>query len=384
MNCRTLMALSGLCLLLSSCMNTQNGIFGRLPVIYEQTAARQRSLEEMLASRPDDSRVQEAMSQYMHTVEQLQKNVRAEAALLMGDTVAVSATPASGYKITAGRISAVRPGVVTTVEIQIPASETPPNDRNAYICFIDEEGEPVAKAEAWYDSDIKAIRLEVPFAINPEGKTVGEDAFAHYDRTMRLRLVSANEYSADSFEGEMPGVLLTVDQTQVPTDSAKNLDTIQLAVTDSVPTAEELPEEMHWDGPVLTSKGIGSVTLGSSLKAMPDHMPGVYDSKKLERQYDEMEEEPMLTASFLRDGKVVMTALGDEQGNMIFLTVELPGIKVNIDGHYFGVGDVLQPIYSLKGVVRDETGAFAATYHGISIAPTPGGLIHTISVGAVW
>ena len=97
-----------------------------------------------------------------------------------------------------------------------------------------------------------------------------------------------------------------------------------------------------------------------------------------------MEEETMLTAVFYQNGQRVMTALGDEQGNLVFLTVEAPNIKIDVNGHYFGVGDPLQPLYLLKGVVIDESGAFAATYHGISIAPTPTGAIHAISIGAVW
>lgn len=382
---QALTAIVGLCLMLGSCMNYQPGIFGRLPELYEQTAANQRALEELLGSGDnDDTSARSAMAAFMQSVKNLQGAAEKEARVLKGTPVPVSASMASGLRPGPAVIADVNPGVVTTVEIRIPLQQPLPAGTPAYICFLDEDGEAVAKSEAWYDNDIKSLRLDIPFAVNPDGVTVPEGTFIHYDRAMQLKFVSALEYQADNYEGVGHGTLLTLEPTEDAADTESVSDTTAaVEIPDSVADSEA-DIEPAWTGPVLTAKGIGALTLGTSLKALPDKMPGVYDSKKLEKQYDEMEEEPMLTATFYTEGKVVMTALGDEQGNMVFLTVESPAIKIDINGHYFGIGDSLQSIYGLKDVVPDETGAFAATYRGISIAPTPTGRIHALSIGAVW
>lgn len=372
-----------LCVLLSSCLNERPGMFGRLPSLYEQTATEQRHLQALLSDGSEsDSEMQDNMASFMQGVKHFEHEVKTEAARLQGQPVIIDASAASGLRPKGATIEKVNPGIITTVVINIPLAETPRQGDIGYLCFLDEDGEPVGKTEAHYDANTHSMRLVIPFAVNPDGETVEEGAFEHYDKAMRLRLVSNSEYMADNFEGEPAGTLLTLNPSAQPADTLARPDTTMLLTPDT--TAQAEPDAPEWNGPVLTAKGIGPVTLGASLKSLPEHLPGVYDSRQLEKQYDEMEEEPMLTATFYFEGEVVMTALGDEQGNLVFLTVESPHIKIEIDGQYFGVGDPLQPIYGLKGVKRDETGAFAATYHGISLAPTPTGEIHTISIGAVW
>lgn len=370
-------------LVLSSCVGEQKGIFGSLPALYEQGASRQRDLEDLLASGDaDDAEAAAAMNDFMNTYTSLEQNIRREGKRLVGQLVKVLTSPASGLKAGAGVISAVTPGAVTIVEIRIPVDKAPKGNK-AYVCFLDDDNELVAKAPAWYDAAAKAVRMDVVFAMNPDGQTVADGAFDHYDQTSQLALVSEKEYNFNSYGDSNEVSLVTEPVMETTTDSLLATDSTQLtAATDSLQTEEE-PEE-KWNGPVLTSHGVEQVRLGASLRALPDRIAGLYDHKRLEKEVDEMEEETMLTAVFYQNGQRVMTALGDEQGNLVFLTVEAPTIKIDVNGHYFGVGDPLQPLYLLKGVVIDESGAFAATYHGISIAPTPTGAIHAISIGAVW
>lgn len=376
----------GICMLLTSCGIQQTGIFGNLPELYEDAAERQRAMEAMLRSgETDDEDARQAMALFMGSVRVLQANVTEEAKNLIGKEFPVTASAASGLQPEHGKITNVRPGVVTTVEINIPVHNQLRAAQPSFLYFLDEDGEIVAKSEAWYDPQKNTLRLDVPFAINPDGHTVEKGAFQHYDSAVKLMLISEQEFRSENFNESLPSTLLSLPPVSIQKDTIATEDTMALiAENDTVDNKNTENEKQKWHGPILSAKGIGPVVLGASLKSLPDHLPGVYSNKRLEKQIDEMEEEPLLTATFYEDGKAVMTALGDEQGNIIFLTVESPNIKIDVQGHYFGVGDSLQPLMRLKGVVPDETGAFAASYHGISIAPTPTGLIHAISIGAVW
>lgn len=381
----SLCAIMALGMLLSSCVSERRGIFGSLPEMYEQAAGQQRDLEELLSSGSvDDREAAEATRAFMQSVKVLENNSRRESKALVGRRISVVASPASGLKVREGKIAAMTPGTVTTVEIQVQVDKAPVGGV-AYFCFLDDENEPVAKATGWYDAKIKAIRLQVPFALNTDGVTAPEGAFNHYDLTHGLALISANEYRRDSYVPAEEAVSqTTLDSVSVMPDTLHLTDTAILTEeTDSLLTQAEEPQE-QWTGPVLNSNGVSEVRLGASIKGLPEHIHGLYDRKKLEKEIDEMEEEALLTATFYLGKQRVMTALGDEQGNIIFLTVEAPTIKIDVDGHFFAVGDKLAPMYELKGVTIDETGAFACTYRGISVSPTPTGRIHSISIGAVW
>lgn len=382
----SLCAIFALGMFLSSCMSERRGIFGCLPEIYEQTASQQRDLEALLASgSADDQEAAQAMHSFMQSVKSLENNVTRESKSLLGRKVSVVASPASGLKVNGGEIAAVSPGTVTTVEIRVPMDKAPVGS-TAYFCFLDDDGEPVAKARGWYDAKARAVRLQVPFAISTDGVTVPEGAFDHYDLTQRLALVSESEYRKDSYVPTEQTIKqpTTVDSGMAQPDTILLDDSAILTIEpDSLP-GEAAEPEPQWVGPVLNSNGVGEVRLGASLKGLPDHIHGLYDRKKLETEIDEMEEEALLTATFYLGKQRVMTALGDEQGNIVFLTVEAPTIKIDVDGHFFAVGDRLAPLYELHGVAIDETGAFACTYRGISVSPTPTGRIHSISIGAVW
>lgn len=381
----SLCAIFALGVFLSSCVSERRGIFGSLPEMYEQTASQQRDLEALLASgSADDQEAAQAMRGFMQSVKTLENNATRESKSLLGRKVSVVASPASGLKANGGEIAAVSPGTVTTVEIRVPMGKAPVGGK-AYFCFLDDDGEPVAKALGWYDAKARAVRLQVPFAISTDGVTVPEGAFDHYDLTQRLALVSESEYRQDSYvPTEQTVKQPAVDSGMMQPDSILLDDSAILAIeADSVLSEAEEPEP-QWVGPVLNSNGVGEVRLGASLKALPDHIHGLYDRKKLETEIDEMEEEALLTATFYLGKQRVMTALGDEQGNIVFLTVEAPTVKIDVDGHFFAVGDRLAPLYELRGVAIDETGAFACTYRGISVSPTPTGHIHSISIGAVW
>lgn len=386
MNRHLLLTLVSVSIMLSSCMNREVGIFGRLPELYEQAASRQRDLELLLrAGKATDIQAQQAMHSYMQYTAEMARHIEQEAKLLTGSDINVTATSASGIHPTSAKITNVRSGIVTIVEISIELAAPSADTSSAYLCFMDEDGEPIAKSEAWYDTSGQRLRIDVPFALNPDGATAPEGTFMLYDKAMRLRIVSPHEYMADNFEGDSSGALLSLPTSLANDTSVQSSDSVLTTETlDSLSNIQPLNDVEIWTGPVLTPKGIGDVHLGASLSSLPSAVNGLYDHKKLDKQYDEMEEEPMLTATFYQDGKIVMTALGDEQGNLIFLTVESPLIKVDIDGHYIGVGDSLQDLLKLKGVAEDESGAFAATYHGVSFAPTPSGKVHAISIGAVW
>lgn len=381
----SLCAIFALGVFLSSCMSERRGIFGSLPEMYEQTASQQRDLEELLASgSADDQEAARAMRDFMQSVKSLENNATRESKSLVGRKVSVVASQASGLRVQGGEIAAVSPGAVTTVEIRVPLDKAPAGGK-AYFCFLDDDGEPVAKALGWYDARTRAVRLQVPFAISTDGVTVPEGAFDHYDLTQRLALVSESEYRQDSYvPTEQTVKEETVDSGAALPDTIQLDDSAILTVEPDSVLAEAEEPEPQWTGPVLNSNGVGEVRLGASLRALPDHIHGLYDRKKLETEIDEMEEEALLTATFYMGKQRVMTALGDEQGNIVFLTVEAPTIKIDVDGHFFAVGDKLAPLYGLRGVSIDETGAFACTYRGISVSPTPTGRIHSISIGAVW
>lgn len=384
-NILKLLALVLAATLLSSCVSQKPGIFGKLPELYRQAASSRQNLEEMLASASlSDDKAALAMHEFSTGLKEIQKQIEKEAETLKGTMVPVSASNACGFKANRAFIELVKPGIVTQVIIKIPAEadSTVMANNQAYLTFTDEDNEPVAKSLAWYDKNAKAIRLEIPFALNDNENAVSPNAFCHYDMAMGIKLVSAAEYNADNSE-QQSSTLLKIEKFDSLNPAAGNNDTSS-ATNSKDSTENQEPEEVAWSGPLLSPKGVGAVTLGAPLTDLPDHMEGVYDHKHLEKQFDEMEEEPMLTASFSVKGKTVITALGDEQGNIVFITVETPDIKVEIDGHFIGVGDPIPELMRLKGVKPDKSGAFAATYHGISFAPTPTGLIHSISIGAVW
>lgn len=381
----SLYAIMALGMLLSSCVSEQHGIFGNLPKMYEQAAEQQRDLEELLSSgSADDIEAAEATRAFMHTIKELKNNAKRESKILVGRNIPVIASKASGLKVSKSEIVAVTPGIVTTVEIRVEVDKSPVGGV-AYFCFLNDDNEPVAKATGWYDTKIKTIRLQIPFALNTDGVTAPEGAFNHYDLTHGLALISANEYRQDRYvPAEQAVSYITLDPVIVRPDTLHLTDTTILTETPDSILSEAEVSEHHWTGPVLNSNGVSEVRLGASIKTLPEHIHGLYDRKKLEKEIDEMEEEALLTATFYLGSQRVMTALGDEQGNIIFLSVEAPTIKIDVDGHFFAVGDMLAPMYELRGVTIDETGAFACTYRGISISPTPTGRIHSISIGAVW
>ncbi len=371
--------------MMSSCISQNPGIFGNLPEIYRHVAEQRRDVDELLADgTATDDEAAAAARGYTASLDAMQKLLQKEAKALKGHSIPLSTSRDCGYSASSAVIEEVTPGLVTKVLIRIPvkANAERTDDRQAYLTFLDADGLPVAKSIAWYDPDAKAVRLEVPFALIEEEKAVSPEAFDHYEQTMSLRLVGYKEYNSDNVE-QPSSTLLKLEGSPLMHGDSATMDSAENALL-SDSTATDDPEAEAWNGPLLDAKGVGHIRLGAALTALPDHDEGVYDHKHLEKQFDEMEEEPMLTASFRLNGKTVATALGDEQGNIIFITIETPDIKVEIDGHYFGVGDPIPDLLKMKGVKPDESGAFAATYHGISFTPTPSGAIHSISVGAVW
>lgn len=380
-----LLALALTSLLLTSCISKTQGIFGSLPDLYESVASLRRDLDASIDSGAfDDKDAAKAMKEFNSKLEDMMLQIQSEAKLLKGVQIPISVTEESGYNTPKAFIETVIPGFTTIVSIRIPAEAGPKrlSDKKAFVCFLDEDSLPVAKALAWYDAKQKSILLDVPFSLLDGESAPPKGAFDHYGQVTAIRLVGEKEYYSDNSE-KQEGTLLTLEQPRVEISDSTSHDTSSInAPVDSIANKEE--KDNAWEGPVLTPKGVGVIRLGASLVDLPGHVNGLYEHKVLEKQYDEMEEEPMLTATFRNGGKTIISALGDEQGNIVFITIETSDIKVEIDGHVIGVGDPVSQLLKIKGVKPDESGAFAATYHGISFTPTPTGKIHSISVGAVW
>lgn len=382
------------CLLtLGGCTSVHQGIFGSLPELYEEMAAHQRAIGVAFTEGLTDRQAARTFHRHVQAIEVLRQNVAEEALALRGRTVDAGATPSAPFEVGKGVIERVVPGTTTTVWMRFPARPRQNADpADVPLFYLDRSGEVVAKAEAAYHPSLGAIIVRVPFEPSSDGTPLPEGYFEHYADAHRLIVVSHSEYQSDSLGTVAPKALVTdlppVDIT--PSDSVAPIDsaaepTARPDTVDAgaIEAAVDNPSP-SFTGPRLTQRGVDAVVLGASIMGLPDRIEGLYDSKHVEKEYDEMEEEPLLTATFIRDGKEVMSVLGDEQGNIVFITIEGSNIKVEIDGRLFGTGDTLTSLYKMKGVRRDSTGAYAATFGSISFSPTPGGRIHTITVGNVW
>lgn len=109
-------------------------------------------------------------------------------------------------------------------------------------------------------------------------------------------------------------------------------------VTDSVVSVT--PSEL-----MLTSEGIGEITIGMLTSQIPLELPGVYDSVHSEDGYESN------TYLFMEDGKPLFTAYEFTEGTLDVVSAESPRVFVMApDGTKLRIGEEFSKVLALPGV----------------------------------
>ncbi len=366
---------------LTGCDREEEGIFGALPRIYAEMTQVENKMNRHTSN---DATTPEKLKDILTELRDLEAEAQTECLRIKGSKVNCSASLTCGYTIADGEIANAEGGSISTVSIRIAAQRDSASNDQVYCFFLSHDNKIVSKEHGFYSSEANAIYINIEFNAMPSGKLCSPEFFDRYKSVSHIIIVSVDEFTS----GIIPQHTRRAANITIRQDALDdlitpgNLHQPKPIEKDTVAQPEE--EVQLYDGPVLTNDGVGEVRIGAAINDLPEHLQGIYDSRKVEMESDEMEEEMLITATFYRNGKVVMTALGDTQGNIVYLSVDGSGIKTEIDGKYFGVGDALRSLMKQKGVKRDTTGAFAAHYGDISFSSTPRGKIHSMAIGAVW
>ncbi len=135
---------------------------------------------------------------------------------------------------------------------------------------------------------------------------------------------------------------------------------------------------------LMTSNGVGPVTLGSKVSSLPKAVDGLYDHIAVTSEYNPVEQETTTTASFTLAGKEVLGATVDSDGKIAYISTESALVGVKVGTAYFKPGMPLAQLRRAKGVRRDPDGVYAAVYGSIHFDGNAAGRIHAISVGTPW
>ncbi len=332
----------------------ESGLFDDIVDVCVQMSENEQEMAEKFQEanqgkiKPDEA--QQFLKQKMEEQKTLKAKLQEALQDLGEKPFPVSASEAVGVSFSEGVVTAN--GVGTTV-INIKAKPSAPvAGPSVYAYGLDSDNQIVYKTIGGVGSD---GRITASFRISifsgPSKKLIPVEQIKKYASIVKLMVVTKEEYDA----GFVPG---------------SGAPAPQQTTAQSAPKFE------------LTSQGVDKVVIGADVKKLPKSVDGLYDKVVVNSEYNAMEDETTTNATFTLNGKDVMSAMADDDGEIIWIGVTTNAVAVKIGDAYFQVGSLVKDLLKAKGVKKDES--YAAVYNGIQFNKDVNGKISEISVGSSW
>lgn len=356
----------GLALLVNSCSNgkskeqvseevveQKSGLFDDIVDDYIELGDIEQKMIDKFQEGERGSVSKEEFGVFMQQMREKQEYVKAnikEKLQNMGEKpFPVSASEAVGVTFSGGVLTA-NGACPTIVNIKAQPS-TSFSGPAVYAIFLDSDNQIVFKTIGGVRDD---GRINVGYHINymqSGRKPISKEQINKYASIVKLMIVTKEEYKA----GYVPA-----------------------AATGSSSKAAVQENPKH----VLTSQGVGAITIGANINKLPKSIEGLYDKVSVNSEYNEVEDEKTTTATFTLKGKEVLTAMAADDGKIIYIGVSSKDVAVKIGDAYFHVGSSVKELLKAKGVKKDEN--YAAVYNGIQFNQDGSGKIYDISIGSAW
>jgi len=289
------------------------------------------------------------MQQMREKQESVKENIKEKLQNMGEKPFPVSASEAVGVTFS-GSVLTAKGACPTIVNIKAKPS-TSFSGPAVYAIFLDSDNQIVFKTIGGVRDD---GRINVGYHINymqSGRKPISKEEIKKYASIAKLMIVTKEEYKA----GYVPAAA---------------------TVSSSKAAVLEIPKH------VLTSQGVGAITIDANINKLPKSIEGLYDKVTVKSEYNEVEDEKTTTATFTLKGKEVMTAMADDNGKIIYIGVSSKDVAVKIGDTYFQVGSSVKELLKAKGVKKDES--YAAVYDGIQFNQDASGKIYDMSIGSAW
>lgn len=275
--------------------------------------------------------------------EQLRKEEKSLAEGLKGKAFPITASEASGVKVSNGRIGKVNSSPAMC-HYWFEADVSDVADGQGLPCFVlDTDCNIIGKSVSKKVSG-GTMRIDFEYYSGRDYKEIIEAT----GKMVRIAVVSPEEYEANAF-----------------------LD------------AKAQAEAAKQAGISIGKNGIGPVELGKSAKALPAKVEGLYDKIAYKKEYNEAEDYDETSAIFTLAGKEMFTALYDaDNGDKIYLIgVSSPTLKIRVGGTAYGLGTPFGQMLKAPGIKPDTSGYGDAVYGETLIGQDVDGKIASIIIG---